>query len=71
MILTLKIKERLKRNKDYNKTEANSNSIFNLVNYDINVPINGFYKYCLDIWKNILNDKDLNISMTKRNVSSI
>jgi len=55
------IKERLKRNKDDNKTGANANSIFNLVNYDKNVPIDGFYKYCLDIWTNILNNKDLNI----------
>ena len=55
------IKERLKRGKNDNKTGANSNSIFNLVNYDKNVPIDGFYKYCLDIWTNILNNKDLNI----------
>ena len=55
------IKERLKRGKDDNKTGANANSIFNLVNYDKNVPIDGFYKYCLDIWTNILNNKDLNI----------
>ena len=55
------IKERLRRNKDDNKTGANANSIFNLVNYDKNVPIDGFYKYCLDIWTNILNNKDLNI----------
>ena len=55
------IKERLKRGKNDNKTGANANSIFNLVNYDKNVPIDGFYKYCLDIWTNILNNKDLNI----------
>ena len=55
------IKERLKREKNDNKTGANANSIFNLVNYDKNVPIDGFYKYCLDIWTNILNNKDLNI----------
>ena len=55
------IKERLKRGKNDNKTGANSNSIFNLVNYEKNVPIDGFYKYCLDIWTNILNNKDLNI----------
>ena len=55
------IKERLKRGKNDRKTGANSNSIFNLVNYDKNVPIDGFYKYCLDIWTNILNNKDLNI----------
>ena len=55
------IKERLKRGKDDNKTGANSNSIFNLVNYDKNVPLDGFYKYSLDIWTNILNNKDLNI----------
>ena len=29
--------------------------------YDKNVPIDGFYKYCLNIWTNILNNKDLNI----------
>ena len=55
------IKDRLKRGKDDKKTGANMNSIFNLVDYDKNVPIDGFYKYCLDIWTNILNNKDLNI----------
>ena len=55
------IKERLKRGKNDNKTGANANSIFNLVNYDKNVPLDGFYKYSLDIWTNILNNKDLNI----------
>ena len=55
------IKERLKRGKTDNKTGANPNSIFNLVNYDKNVPLDGFYKYSLDIWTNILNNKDLNI----------
>ena len=55
------IKERLIRGKDDKKTGANANSIFNLVDYDKNVPIDGFYKYCLNIWTNILNNKDLNI----------
>ena len=55
------IKERLIRGKDDRKTGANANSIFNLVDYDKNVPIDGFYKYCLNIWTNILNNKDLNI----------
>jgi len=43
------------------RTGDNADSIFNLVNYDKNVPIDGFYKYCLDIWTSILNNKDLNI----------
>ena len=55
------IKKRLKREKDDNRTGENADSIFNLVNYDKNVPIDGFYKYCLDIWTSILNNKDLNI----------
>jgi hypothetical protein len=55
------IKQRLIREKDDNKTGNNPDSIFSLVNYDKNVPIDGFYKYALDIWTNILNNKDLNI----------
>jgi hypothetical protein len=55
------IKQRLKREKDDNRTGDNPDSIFNLVNYDKNVPIDGFYKYSLDIWTSILNNKDLNI----------
>ena len=55
------IKKRLKREKDDKRTGDNADSIFNLVNYDKNVPIDGFYKYCLDIWTSILNNKDLNI----------
>jgi hypothetical protein len=55
------IKQRLKREKDDNRTGYNPDSIFNLVNYDKNVPIDGFYKYSLDIWTSILNNKDLNI----------
>ena len=55
------IKKRLKREKDDNKTGANPNSVFSLVNYDKNVPIDGLYKYCLDMWTSILNNKDLNI----------
>ena len=55
------IKERLIRGKDDKKTGANANSIFNLVDYEKNVPIEGFYKYCLNIWTSILNNKDLNI----------
>lgn len=55
------IKSRLKRERDDNKTGANSNSVFSLVNYDKNVPIDGFYKYALDMWTTILNNKDLNI----------
>ena len=56
-----KIKKKLKREKDDNKTGANLDSIFSLVNYDKNVPIDGFYKYSLDMWTSILNNKDLNI----------
>ena len=55
------IKQKLKREKDDNKTGANPDSIFSLVNYDKNVPIDGFYKYTLDMWTSILNNKDLNI----------
>ena len=55
------IKGRLKREKNDNKTGNNPNSIFSLVNYDKNVPIDGFYKYALDMWTTILNNKDLNI----------
>ena len=56
-----KIKQRLKREKDDNKTGNNADSIFSLVNYDKNIPIDGFYQYALDMWTNILNNKDLNI----------
>ena len=56
-----KIKQRLKREKDDNKTGNNADSIFNLVNYEKNIPIDGFYQYCSDMWTNILNNKDLNI----------
>ena len=55
------IKQKLKREKDDNKTGNNPNSIFNLVNYEKNVPIDGFYDYALDMWTKILNNKDLNI----------
>jgi len=55
------IKQKLKREKDDNKTGANPDSIFSLVDYDKNVPIDGFYKYTLDMWTSILNNKDLNI----------
>ena len=55
------IKQRLKREKDDHKTGNNMDSIFSLVNYEKNVPIDGFYKYTLDMWTNILNNKDLNI----------
>ena len=54
------IKQRLKGEKDDNKTGNNPDSIFSLVNYDKNVPIDGCYKYALDIWTNILNNKYLN-----------
>ena len=64
-----KIKQRLKRGKDDRKTGANTDSIFNLVDYDKNVPIDGFYKYCHDIWNNILNNKDLNIPGQKEMLS--
>ena len=63
------IKQRLKRGKDDRKTGANTDSIFNLVDYDKNVPIDGFYKYCHDIWNNILNNKDLNIPGQKEMLS--
>ena len=56
-----KIKQRLKREKDDNKTGNNADSIFSLVNYEKNIPIDGLYQYALDIWTNILNNKDLNI----------
>ena len=55
------IKRKLRREKDDNKTGNNPDSIFSLVNYDKNVPIDGFYKYSLDMWTSILNNKDLNI----------
>ena len=55
------IKRKLRREKDDNKTGNNPDSIFSLVNYEKNVPIDGFYKYTLDMWTSILNNKDLNI----------
>ena len=55
------IKQKLRREKDDNKTGNNPNSIFSLVNYEKNVPIDGFYKYTFDMWTSILNNKDLNI----------
>ena len=55
------IKQKLKREKDDHKTGNNPDSIFSLVNYDKNVPIDGLYKYALDMWTSILNNKDLNI----------
>ena len=55
------IKKKLRREKDDNKTGNNPDSIFSLVNYEKNVPIDGFYKYTLDMWTSILNNKDLNI----------
>ena len=55
------IKQKLKREKDDNKTGNNPNSIFNLVNYEKNVPIDGFYDYALDMWTKIVTNKDLNI----------
>ena len=35
--------------------------MFSLVNYEKNIPIDGFYDYALDMWTKILNNKDLNI----------
>ena len=55
------IKQKLKREKDDNKTGNNPYSIFSLVNYEKNIPIDGFYDYALDMWTKILDNKDLNI----------
>jgi hypothetical protein len=55
------IKQKLKREKDDNKTGNNPYSMFSLVNYEKNIPIDGFYDYALDMWTKILNNKDLNI----------
>lgn len=44
------------------KIEGEDNKfLFDHVNYNKNVPIDGLFKYTWDMWSNIINNKDLNI----------
>ena len=46
---------------DLKKNENNNKYLFDHVNYDKNVPIDGFSKYTWDMWSTIINNKDVNI----------